>query len=650
MRLFKFVSLALFLLSWEIADGKGSAEVVSTARHPFRVKVLHRPADNHCLIMKSGFTQIHRGLEKHRGILVQRRKVFAEHGHIYQEEKQAGNKHQEEMIDIYGFDQKEVRKALGRFCSSIENGDESFVSYSHKKGLVFANKKTEKYRARIVEEDEVRKILDSGDSKNRVDVVFMGDGYTEEERDKFFADVNRLADEMFVSGTYNSVSPLFNLWALFRPSKESGIGVNSKPKDTAFGLYRDGTELRAVYCSKLEEAHKACDSIGEASCDFPSLIGNDPYYGGLGGEFVITTSSKTSGIVVMRHEMGHSFLDAGDEYDNSYAYYGCNSGKSLDSLPWKHWINGPLREEKSNLAAAQYPWYDLAKGPYKIKFNTTGDYPRWMIRISASGMERDGAFKVLLDGKELPWKSNGDYDRYFYKYYSKGKHGGFKSGQHLLELRQGLPKNGTGAPIRQLCSATVQEYASEDEFVSDPENISAYATISDKKEKSYRPTNEGCLMREITRKNLCPVCKECLWHQFLKIVKLVDDVTVACETRSKLEALSSQPENSHPKRNRIYKIELNPIPFAQFRPKSKRIKGEKYTVTWYKDGQRQSELDNKFKFKVKNPPPHYKQNWEVVLELTQPEVLIDPLRLLTTRQNFTIDPTAECKKSIFRGW
>ena len=79
--------------------------------------------------------------------------------------------------------------------------------------------------------------------------------------------------------------------------------------DNPFGLYRDGTELRGIYCSKPQNARDACRLTGPHSCDFPTLIGNDAYYGGLGGEFTISTKSKTSGSVVLRHEMGHNFVD-----------------------------------------------------------------------------------------------------------------------------------------------------------------------------------------------------------------------------------------------------------------------------------------------------------------------------------------------------
>ncbi|KAF9116376.1 hypothetical protein BGX27_003059 [Mortierella sp. AM989] len=47
-------------------------------------------------------------------------------------------------------------------------------------------------RKGLLQDDEVRKLVDSGPDKNRVTIVFMGDGYILEEREKFFADMTRL--------------------------------------------------------------------------------------------------------------------------------------------------------------------------------------------------------------------------------------------------------------------------------------------------------------------------------------------------------------------------------------------------------------------------------------------------------------------------
>lgn len=61
------------------------------------------------------------------------------------------------------------------------------------------------------------------------------------------------------------------------------------PSSTVFGLYRDGTELRAVYCSKLDVARAIAASLG-MQCDYPILLANDPLYGGLGGEFTLVSA------------------------------------------------------------------------------------------------------------------------------------------------------------------------------------------------------------------------------------------------------------------------------------------------------------------------------------------------------------------------
>lgn len=53
----------------------------------------------------------------------------------------------------------------------------------------------------------------------------MGDGYTLSEREKFIEDIKRLTDDMWVGQTFASYRPLFNIWAIFKPSKESGVGV-----------------------------------------------------------------------------------------------------------------------------------------------------------------------------------------------------------------------------------------------------------------------------------------------------------------------------------------------------------------------------------------------------------------------------------------
>lgn len=475
----------------------------------------------------------------------------------------------------------------------------------------------------LQEEDEVRKLVDSGPDKNRVGIVFMGDGYTLAEREKFFGDMNRLVNDMFIGDTFESFLPLFNVYALFRPSRESGIGTQGKWRDTSFRLYRDGTELRGIYCADPLAAKRACRAVGKYACDFPSLIGNDPYYGGLGGQFVISTSSNKSGTVVLRHELGHSLIDVGEEYDGGQVYSGVNAERwSIQNIKWKHWITDDVpREEKNVLRAQDYAWYDLAKGPYKVKFESNGEYKRWSLKISHSGVDTDDSFEVYLDGKRLDWTSPGGYDRDFSEWFGDE---GFSAGSHEIEFRHGAkydnePVDDT-RPIRQLCSVTMHEFMGEDEYRYDNSIISAYPTYDIRGRKTWRPSNEFCLMRNMTSTHFCSVCKEGLWHRLLSKASLLDEIQVDCG------------EDVHGEN--VFDLSAKLIPLGQFREdQSKRSQGEIYETRWFKNGAHQAEYDNRVNIQVSGSEEGI---WEFKTEFKTPEVRKDPRGLLKASKVFVL--------------
>lgn len=133
------------------------------------------------------------------------------------------------FIEIFGASETVVEQALYARCPNgvVESGP-----------AAPSGRGNSMQGATILATPIIRKIVDSGDPKNRIDIVFMGDGYTAAEEAKFFADMERLTTDMFTGDTFAQYLPLFNVWAVLQPSIESGIGVGGKPKNTAFGLYR----------------------------------------------------------------------------------------------------------------------------------------------------------------------------------------------------------------------------------------------------------------------------------------------------------------------------------------------------------------------------------------------------------------------------
>ena len=179
----------------------------------------------------------------------------------------------------------------------------------------------------VLPNSEVRELVKTGSDENRIVLVIIGDGYTLEEKEKYYKDVNRMVDDLFREVTFKSYLPLFNIYAVYTPSNDSGI-TDLIEKDTAFGLYRapKGSKRGIMPGDRL--AMERALNLASSKVDYPIVIANDDYYGGLGGRYAITTRSLNSGSMVLRHELGHNFSNVGEEYDGGQVYSGANFSRS----------------------------------------------------------------------------------------------------------------------------------------------------------------------------------------------------------------------------------------------------------------------------------------------------------------------------------
>jgi len=426
--------------------------------------------------------------------------------------------------------------------------------------------------------------------------------------------------DMFTGHTFAPYLPLFNVWIVWRPSGVSGIGTGGIPRNTSYGLYRDVTELRGVYCSKPAAARDACRATGPGACDFPTLIGHSPFYGGLGGEFTISTSSVTSGTVVLRHELGHNFGRVGEEYDGGQVYSGANFASSLAQAEqkWGLWLTTrPARAEDSVLRLQDYPWHLLERGAKSYTFNSDGNYNRWFMRFTASGCPEDNSLVVTLDGQPLEWKASGLEDRMFYQYYI-GQ--GFSSGTHTLRFEQRFPPAGQNK--RQLCSLTIHEYKNDNQFRWE-NAVSSYRTWRQGGAMvGYRPTNEKCLMRNMTSPDFCDVCIENNWLQFFRTVNLIDNITVSCN-------------------DIMATVKLGVIPLGLDR-KNKLPSGvqENYELTWYKNNIVVPDLKDIYTFDMARNQAG--GNWKAELHYTTSMIRNDPLQLTWFEKAIYVPPTGPC--------
>jgi len=194
----------------------------------------------------------------------------------------------------------------------------------------------------------------------------------------------------------------------------------------------------------------------------------------------VITASILNGPLVLRHELGHSILDVGEEYDGGFAYFGRNAAHDRKNITWTQWLSDPSRVdgegaplvENSNMPMQAYPWtlLDVNK-PWSIQFSSPGTYSRYKIQFSLSGIPSKEDLRVTLDGVDLEWTPRRDIgmDRWFYNFHSDES---LVAGDHELKFALLNDKN---QGVAQLCSTEILEYGDETEYV----HLHSFICLSD---------------------------------------------------------------------------------------------------------------------------------------------------------------------------
>ncbi|MES2803225.1 MAG: M64 family metallopeptidase [Bdellovibrionota bacterium] len=356
---------------------------------------------------------------------------------------------------------------------------------------------------------EVRELITEGPANNRIHLTILGDGYTLQDKDKFFADAERITKNLFSNDTFASYLSLFQVHAVFVPSKMSGIGDGASI-DTAFGLYRTPKgSKRAIYPGDEMALQNALDLVERT--DYPIVIANDDFYGGLGGRYAISTRSIRSGMTVLNHELGHNFGEVGEEYDGGSVYSGANASSDAKASQWSLW-----RDDKNNyeakLLSSNYVWQNLKNKPYKTTFKTQAGESLGL-ELSVVGWSSPEDVYVYVNGQKLNLGGPYHNDRNFFILDNLQT----QVGNNTLEIKENLADGDN-----VLATADIYAYPQGFNFTKDV--TAAFATYAGSGRKTYRPTHDSCLMRNMNLKHFCAVDQENMWHKFLNRISLVDHI------------------------------------------------------------------------------------------------------------------------------
>jgi hypothetical protein len=163
----------------------------------------------------------------------------------------------------------------------------------------------------------VKEILKSTSSDKAVDIAIIAEGYTAEQQDKFFADAQKLADNLFTHEPFIRHKSKINIYAVAALSVDSGI---TKPHENSWKNTAVGAHFYTFYEPRYLTSPNMFSIRNYAALvpyDAIYILANTTTYGG-GGIYnfyaLASADSKRAKSEVIVHEFGHSFAGLGDEY------------------------------------------------------------------------------------------------------------------------------------------------------------------------------------------------------------------------------------------------------------------------------------------------------------------------------------------------
>ena len=225
----------------------------------------------------------------------------------------------------------------------------------------------------------VETLVNNGPPSNRIDLVFVGDGYRVEDLPTYESHVNNAMGDFFGIEPLQSYLPLFNVHRVDVISNETGVD-----NDPTNGINRDTAMDMGFWCSGIERLLCVNTSLAwgyannVTSTDAILAVANSSMYGGAGyswaeiGTFAGGNSAATD---VAIHEFGHSLANLADEYeyggdatytgpeptDRNVSIYNASEMAS-NGTKWATWLgenSGPWDGLVNTYEGGMYSYYGI---------------------------------------------------------------------------------------------------------------------------------------------------------------------------------------------------------------------------------------------------------------------------------------------------
>jgi hypothetical protein len=197
-------------------------------------------------------------------------------------------------------------------------------------------------------------LLATGPIANRLNIVFLAEGYTNNQGAQFLIDATNALNALLTNANhdpYPEYRSYFNAYAIFVVSHQSGSShpADDVTRNTYFGSTYNLDDRLITMPPSGQAKVTALLNTFLPQCRLPVLLVNDPVPGGSDGfdKTAIASVGPDVGetMEILTHETGHVLADLGDEYTNAHPGFPNieepNTTQQTDSalIKWRVWMD-----------------------------------------------------------------------------------------------------------------------------------------------------------------------------------------------------------------------------------------------------------------------------------------------------------------------
>ena len=232
-------------------------------------------------------------------------------------------------------------------------------------------------------------VLHNGDPSNKVDIVFLPEGYREEDMDEFKKDCSKFAGYLFNTSPYKENKDKFNINGIEAPSLETGTDIPAQH------IWKKTLLNTSFYSLDLDRYLMTTDnkSVRDVASNVPYdqiiIIVNTSKYGGgaIYNDYSVVVNNNPFEEYIIVHEFGHGFAFLADEYYTSDVSYNDFYHKDVE----------PLEPNITTLVNFDSKWKDLVDSSTPIPTPIEDKYLNKVGAFEGGGYVEKGIYRPCYD-------------------------------------------------------------------------------------------------------------------------------------------------------------------------------------------------------------------------------------------------------------